>query len=60
MRGAAENFDVTLALFLMCLIPGWFMPLALFFGIISLGKSLLFISGAYYNLVIAVRRKLRK
>ncbi len=58
--GTVQNFDTSLALFLMCICPFWFMPLALFFGIISLGKSLLLISGAYYSLVIAAGRGKRK
>lgn len=58
--GSIQNFDVSLALVLMCLVPAWFMPLALFFGLISLVKSLLLVSSAYYNLVIAARRTKRK
>ena len=58
--GTLQNFDPSLALFLMCVFPFWFMPLSLFFGVVSLGKSLLLISGAYYNLVIAARRTKNK
>ncbi len=57
--GTIQNLDVSTALILMNIFPFWFMPLALFFGFISLVKSLLLISSAYYNLVIAVRRTKR-
>lgn len=57
--GTVQNADSYAALLLMALVPGYFMPIAVFFGLLSLGKSLLIISGAYYTLTIAakVRRK---
>lgn len=55
--GTVQNFDSFAALFIMCLLPGYFMPIAIFFGLLSLGKTLLIISGAYYSLEIAARVK---
>ena len=53
--GAFQNADIFTALTLMCLLPFWFMPIAIFFGLLLIGKTLLIISGAYQTLVIAKR-----
>lgn len=55
--GILQNFDAFVALFFMCIFPAYFLILAIFFGLITLGKSLLIISGAYYTLVIAQKGK---
>lgn len=55
--GTIQNFDTFIALFVMCLLPRIFMPIAIFFGLLSIGKSLLIVSGAYYTLVIAAKGK---
>lgn len=50
--GAIQNADIFTALTLMCLLPFWFMPIAIFFGLLLFGKTLLIISGAYWTLKI--------
>lgn len=50
--GNIQNFDIFLALFLMCLFPDYFIPIAVFFGLLCLGKALLIISSAYYRFEI--------
>lgn len=60
MWGTAQNADSFIALALMCLFSGLFMQLAIFFGLLLLGKSLLLVTAAYYNLDIAYRPKKKK
>ena len=60
MWGTLQNADSFVALLLMCLFSGLFMQLAIFFGLLLLGKSLLLVSTAYYNLNIAYRPKKKK
>ncbi len=50
--GAVQNADIFTALTLMCLLPFWFMPIAIFFGLLLFGKTLLILSGAYWTLKI--------
>ena len=57
MWGAMQNADIFAALFLMSILPVFFMQLALFFGLFLIGKSLLVISNAYYNFEIATKGK---
>ena len=60
MWGTLQNADSFVALLLMCLFSGLFVQLAIFFGLLLLGKSLLLVSTAYYNLNIAYRPKKKK
>lgn len=55
--GTLQNIDHFTALILMCLMPRYFVVLAILFGLISLGKTLLIVSGAYYTLEIARKGK---
>lgn len=55
--GTLQNFDHFIALLLMCLLPQYFSVLAIFFGLISIGKILLIVSGAFYTLEIARKGK---
>jgi len=55
--GTLQNFDTFSLLLLMCLFPGIFVFWAILAGLIALGKSLLIVSGAYYNLEIAGKRR---
>lgn len=55
--GTLQNFDNFTALFFMLIIPRYFMPIAIFFGLLALGKSLLLLSSAYYKLEIAPKVK---
>lgn len=50
--GALQNADIFGALLLMCLLPSYFIPIAIFFGLLLWGKTLLIISGAYWILKI--------
>lgn len=55
--GALQNSDHFIAIFFMCLIPSWFNVFAILFSLISVGKTMLLISGAYYTLEIAQKGK---
>ena len=50
--GHIQNFDTFIALILMCLFNQYFLLIAIFFGLLLLGKSLIIISKAYYTLEI--------
>ena len=50
--GNIQNFDTFIALCLMCGLNQYFMPIAVFFGLLLLGKSLIIVSKAYYILEI--------
>ena len=50
--GHIQNFDTFIALFLMCLFNQYFLLISVFFGLLLLGKSLIIISKAYYELEI--------
>ena len=52
----AQGAETLIALVIMCIIPAWFMELAIFFGIICLVKAFSIIATAYYNFVIAERK----
>lgn len=60
MWGTLQNADSSIALILMCLFPAFFMQLAIFFGLLLSGKSLLLLSSAYYNLEILKSNKKSK
>ncbi len=50
--GHLQNFDTFVALTLMCIFEQYFLMIAIFFGLLLLGKSLIIISKAYYSLEI--------
>lgn len=50
--GNIQNFDTFIALCLMLFLYQHFMPIAVFFGLLLLGKSLIIVSKAYYILEI--------
>ena len=54
--GVAQGSETLVALFLMCMIPGWFMPLAIVFGVLGLVKTLMVAAAAYYNFVIETQK----
>ena len=56
LGGIAQGAETLIALVIMCIIPAWFMELAIFFGIICLVKAFSIIATAYYNFVIAERK----
>ena len=49
--------DMFFAVFLICLIPHWFIPISIFFGLLLNAKSLLLISRAYFVLDIEQKGK---
>ncbi len=57
LGGFAQGFETFIALIILCIIPGWFMPIAIILGVLSLVKALSVIAAAYYNFVIAVKAK---
>lgn len=57
LGGFAQGFETFIALIILCIIPVWFMPIAIILGALSLVKTLSVIAAAYYNFVIAVRGK---
>lgn len=60
LGGFAQGFETFIALVILCIIPGWFMPIAIILGALSLVKTLSVIAAAYYNFVIALRVKKNK
>lgn len=57
LGGVAQGFETFVALVILCIVPGWFMPIAIILGVLSLVKALSVIAAAYYNFVISVRAK---
>lgn len=57
LGGLAQGAETIIVLVVLCLIPGWFVPAAGVLGCWCLAKSLLVISTAYYNFVIADKGK---
>lgn len=57
LGGIAQGFETFIALIILCIIPVWFMPIAIILGALSLVKTLSVIAAAYYNFVIAPRGK---
>ena len=57
LGGVAQGFETFVALIILCIIPVWFMPIAIILGVLSLVKALSVIAAAYYNFVIAVKAK---
>ncbi|MFR8206204.1 MAG: hypothetical protein ACLU99_07580 [Alphaproteobacteria bacterium] len=45
------------ALVILCIVPGWFMPIAIILGCWCLVKALMVVTAAYYNFVIAAKGK---
>ena len=57
LGGFAQGAETFVAIVLMCLIPGWFLQLAILFGILCLIKAVSIIITAYYNFVIMADKK---
>lgn len=55
LGGLAQGAETLTALVIMCLVPGWFVPVALILGCWCLVKALVVMSTAYYSFVIAVK-----
>lgn len=57
LGGLAQGSETLLALIVLCIIPGWFLQIALVLGILCLVKAFSIMATAYYNFVIAERKK---
>ncbi len=57
LGGMAQGAETTIAFIVLCLAPQWFVPIAIILGCWCLAKFLLVVSSAYYNFVIAAKRK---
>lgn len=53
LGGLAQGAETLTAFVIMCIVPVWFAPIAVVLGCWCLIKSLLVVSTAYYNFVIA-------
>ena len=57
LGGFAQGAEIFVAIVIMCLIPSWFMQLAMLFGVLCLVKAFSIIVTAYYNFVVAADKK---
>lgn len=57
LGGFAQGSETLIALIVMCILPGLFLPMAIILGILSFVKALSVIVTAYYSFVIAVKHK---
>lgn len=55
LGGLAQGFETLIALVVLCIIPGWFLQIAIVLGILCLVKAFSIMVTAYYNFVIAKR-----
>ncbi len=53
--GFVQGFETFVAIVVMCLLPGWFMEIAIFLGTLCLIKAFGIMATAYYNFVIAAK-----
>ena len=57
LGGVAQGFETLTALVILCIVPGWFMPIAIILGCWCLVKALMVVTAAYYNFVIVTKGK---
>lgn len=57
LGGMAQGFETLTALVILCIVPVWFLPIAIILGCWCLIKALMIISAAYFNFVIAGKEK---
>lgn len=55
LGGIAQGFETLIALVVLCIIPGWFLQIAIVLGVLCLVKAFSIMVTAYYNFVIAKR-----
>ncbi|MBS4773555.1 MAG: CDP-alcohol phosphatidyltransferase family protein [Proteobacteria bacterium] len=53
LGGLAQGFETLAALVILCIVPVWFLPIAIILGCWCLVKALMIVSAAYFNFVIA-------
>lgn len=56
LGGFAQGAEATIALIILCIVPSWFLEIAIVLGIYCLVKSFSIISTAFYNLVIVEKK----
>ena len=57
LGGMAQGFETLTALVVLCIVPIWFLPIAIVLGCWCLVKALMIISAAYFSFVIAKKEK---
>ena len=57
LGGFAQGAETFIAIVIMCLLPSWFMQIALLLGVLCLIKALSIMITAYYNFVIMADKK---
>ena len=57
LGGLAQGFETLIVLLAMCVLPYWFMPLAIILGVLSFIKALSIMITAYYSFVISRRKQ---
>ena len=57
LGGFFQGFETLAGVLFLCLMPGWFTPVAIILGCFALAKALMVVSVAYYNLVILNKNK---
>ena len=55
LGGFAQGFETLAAFLILCIVPGWFLQIAIVLGILCLVKAFSIMVTAYYNFVIAKR-----
>ncbi len=55
LGGLAQGSETLAAMIVLCIVPGWFLPIAIILGCWCLVKALTVITAAYYNFVIAAK-----
>lgn len=55
LGGVAQGFETLIALVILCIIPGWFLQIAIVLGCLCIVKTLTVITTAYYNFEIVGR-----
>lgn len=56
LGGLAQGSETLTAMIILCIIPSWFLPIAIILGCWCLAKALMIITTAYFNFVIADKR----
>lgn len=57
LGGLAQGFETLVVLLIMCVLPYWFMPLAIILGVLCFIKALSIMITAYYSFVISRRKQ---
>lgn len=60
LGGVAQGFETLIALVVLCIIPGWFLQIAIVLGVLSLVKAFSIMVTAYYNFVIADKQVMKE